>query len=175
MSKTNTKQATEKQLLIEKIASLQKENQRIVRSTLDHKTQQQKVGQEYAVKIRSLTSEISTLNTQLKTATFDLAKLKSDTDTTIADLRIENRTYQARLKQLQSSVMQQENLKQSTSDSDNDSDYEVEKLIGHKRKRDGMHYLVRWKNYSAKHDTWEPADNLNCPEILEKYKKENNI
>lgn len=162
-------------MLIEKIATLQKENQRIVRSTLDHKTQQQKVEQEHAVKIRSLTSEISTLNTQLKTATFDLAKLKSDTDKTIADLRIENRTYQARLKQLQSSVMEQEKLNPSTSDSDSDSGYEVDKLIGHKRKRDGMHYLVRWKNYSAEHDTWEPADNLDCPEILAKYKKKYDI
>jgi hypothetical protein len=33
-------------------------------------------------------------------------------------------------------------------------------------------FLVRWKGYSAEHDTWEPEDNLtNCPSILEKYKK----
>jgi chromobox protein 5 len=37
-------------------------------------------------------------------------------------------------------------------------------------------FLVRWKGYSAEHDTWEPADNLtNCPSILEKYKKEHQL
>lgn len=171
MLKTNSQAATEKELLIQKIATLQRENQRIVRS----QTKQQKVEQEYAVKIRSLTSEKSSLDTQLKTAKFDLTKLKADTDKIIGDLRTENRSYQARLKQLQSSVMQQKKLNSSTSDLDSDYGYEVEMLIGHKRKRDGMHYLVRWKDYSSKHDTWEPADNLNCPEILEKYKKEKNI
>ena len=37
-------------------------------------------------------------------------------------------------------------------------------------------FLVRWKGYSAEHDTWEPEDNLtNCPSILEKYKKEHQL
>jgi hypothetical protein len=37
-------------------------------------------------------------------------------------------------------------------------------------------FLVRWKGYSAEHDTWEPEDNLhNCLSILEKYKKEHQL
>ena len=36
--------------------------------------------------------------------------------------------------------------------------------------------LVRWKGYSAEHDTWEPEDNLtSCPGILQKYKKEHKL
>ena len=37
-------------------------------------------------------------------------------------------------------------------------------------------FLVRWKEYSAEHDTWEPEDNLhNCLSILDKYKKEHQL
>ena len=36
--------------------------------------------------------------------------------------------------------------------------------------------LVRWKGYSAEHDTWEPEDNLtNCKGILQKYKLEHQL
>jgi len=52
-------------------------------------------------------------------------------------------------------------------------EYEVEKILS-KRKRYGkVEYLVRWKGYVAKEDTWEKKGNLgNVREAIENYERE---
>lgn len=39
----------------------------------------------------------------------------------------------------------------------------------HTKKNGKKEFLIRWKGYSEKHDTWEPEDNLNCPDIISKF------
>uniref|UniRef100_A0A1B6GIV9 Chromo domain-containing protein n=1 Tax=Cuerna arida TaxID=1464854 RepID=A0A1B6GIV9_9HEMI len=51
--------------------------------------------------------------------------------------------------------------------------YEVEKLLDSKEIRGKTHFLVRWKGYSKGDDTWEDEKDLNCPELLQKFKAEN--
>ena len=38
--------------------------------------------------------------------------------------------------------------------------FEVEKIKGHKKKDDGMYYLVKWKGYPNSQNTYEPESNL---------------
>lgn len=53
-------------------------------------------------------------------------------------------------------------------------DYEVDKLVEVRKKRDGTReFLVRWKKWSPKYDTWEPENNLSCPELIEEFMAEN--
>ncbi|KAG8278181.1 hypothetical protein J6590_027441 [Homalodisca vitripennis] len=51
--------------------------------------------------------------------------------------------------------------------------YEVEKLIDSREVRGKTQFLVRWKGYSRADDTWEDEKDLNCPELLQKFKAEN--
>jgi hypothetical protein len=51
-----------------------------------------------------------------------------------------------------------------------DKEYEVEKIITHRKKGRDVQYLVRWKGYGPEDDTWEPERNLrNASNILQQY------
>lgn len=48
-------------------------------------------------------------------------------------------------------------------------EYEVEAILNHKGRKGQRQYLIRWKNYSPNHDSWEKESNLNCDAILKEY------
>lgn len=39
-------------------------------------------------------------------------------------------------------------------------------------KSDKREFLIRWKNYSPKQDSWEPEENLSCDELISKFLEE---
>ncbi|XP_068618529.1 chromobox protein homolog 3-like [Battus philenor] len=53
-----------------------------------------------------------------------------------------------------------------------EEEYEVEKVVDSKRIKGKLHYLIRWKGYSAESDTWEPENTLSCPELINKFNEE---
>lgn len=50
-----------------------------------------------------------------------------------------------------------------------DNEYEVSKIVGHRTIKGRRQFLVRWKNYSESADTWENEKDLNCQELMEEY------
>lgn len=62
--------------------------------------------------------------------------------------------------------------KKSAKDKSVEEEYEVEKIIDSKRIKGKLHYLIRWKGYSADSDTWEPENTLSCPELINKFNEE---
>ena len=47
---------------------------------------------------------------------------------------------------------------------------QIEKLLGKKEVRGKVKYRVHWKGYSARHDTWEPVENLtNCQDLIDEF------
>lgn len=48
---------------------------------------------------------------------------------------------------------------------------QVEAIVAHRFHNGKLAYKIRWKNYSANQDTWEPHGSLTCPDILDKYNK----
>ena len=52
-----------------------------------------------------------------------------------------------------------------------EEEYEVEQVLGQctygcwKKKQ----YLIKWKGYSAAHNSWEPAENVHAPELVKRY------
>eukprot|EP00884_Botryococcus_braunii_P000309 jgi/Botrbrau1/10279/Bobra.0120s0001.1 len=51
-----------------------------------------------------------------------------------------------------------------------EDEYEVEKILHHRKARRSYEFLVRWVGYSPEHDTWESEANLrNAPGALKEY------
>ena len=51
-------------------------------------------------------------------------------------------------------------------------EYSMEAIVGHRRKRRGMEWLVRWEGYGPQFDMWEPTAFLkNAPLVLNEYKR----
>ena len=43
---------------------------------------------------------------------------------------------------------------------DGESEYEIEKIVDHRKKRNRMEYRVRWKGFDSTEDTWETTNTL---------------
>ena len=60
--------------------------------------------------------------------------------------------------------------KYDENESDENKDWEVERIVDVHFKRDGTRdFLVRWKGYSSNCDTWEPEKNLDCTDMIERF------
>jgi Chromo (CHRromatin Organisation MOdifier) domain len=59
---------------------------------------------------------------------------------------------------------------------DGEEEWEVERILAHRKRGRGYQYLVHFKGYSNAEDKWLPAKNLeNSSEMLDKYKQDNNL
>ena len=56
------------------------------------------------------------------------------------------------------------------------NEFEVEAIVGHRRKRNALQFLVRWSGYGPQFDTWEPQQGLkNASIVLNEYKRKHNL
>jgi Chromo (CHRromatin Organisation MOdifier) domain len=56
---------------------------------------------------------------------------------------------------------------------DDYQEYEVEEILGSRRRYKKLQYLLKWKGYSAAHNTWEPVENVNSPELIREFHEAN--
>ncbi len=50
-----------------------------------------------------------------------------------------------------------------------EAEYEVEAIQAHRYQRCKLQYLIKWKGYPESDNTWEPADNVQVPQLIRKY------
>jgi len=53
-----------------------------------------------------------------------------------------------------------------------EEEYVVEKILKKRINKGKVEYYLKWVGYSEEENTWEPSDNLDCPELIQKYEDE---
>uniref|UniRef100_A0AC34PXR7 Chromo domain-containing protein n=1 Tax=Panagrolaimus sp. JU765 TaxID=591449 RepID=A0AC34PXR7_9BILA len=53
-----------------------------------------------------------------------------------------------------------------------DREYIVGRIMDKRIKNRKVEYLIKWKNYGAHENTWESAENCNCPELIAEFEKQ---
>jgi hypothetical protein len=67
------------------------------------------------------------------------------------------------------SLLYPTNNPETTQDEDVTAEYEVEKILDKRVKKGKTEYLIRWKDYGSEDDTWEPTENLHCPDKVQEF------
>jgi len=50
-----------------------------------------------------------------------------------------------------------------------EEEYSVEKILDKRVKQGKVEYLIKWEGYDDSENTWEPQENLDCPDIIKKF------
>jgi len=62
---------------------------------------------------------------------------------------------------------------QTTLQTQNEQEYEVEEILDVRQTSKGQEYLVSWKGYSMEENSWEPEGNLqNCQQAINSYHRQ---
>lgn len=104
-------------------------------------------------------------------------KRQAEKDKEIDNLRRENKVLKARVNQLQTGPAENKKNKTAANRSNGknetmlnrNEEYEVEDLLNDEIRKGKRFFLVKWKGYDRKHNTWEQQSNLNCKKVLKTY------
>lgn len=162
-NKENGEWKKEKTKIIAELMTMKEDNQ-----NLRFKLQQQnRLLDTQTNKIQNVNGELARLQKKICELQDELSLEKNQNEANV-HLRREKKLLAAQVKQL---LLASNAQKQVTSDESScDENFEVNFIRNHKIDINGTRkFLIRWRNFSAKHDTWEKESNLNCPDILRQY------
>ncbi|XP_058799952.1 myb-like protein X [Phymastichus coffea] len=97
---------------------------------------------------------------------------KKDKNEKTTKIKKQNKNFKNQKKNKKSESKEDKNNDndQDAENSTGSIEYEVARIIEVYFKKDkSREFLIRWKGFSAKEDTWEPEEHLNCPELINKF------
>uniref|UniRef100_A0A1A9VGB9 Chromo domain-containing protein n=1 Tax=Glossina austeni TaxID=7395 RepID=A0A1A9VGB9_GLOAU len=54
---------------------------------------------------------------------------------------------------------------------ENSQEYSVERVEGKRIVSGRLQYLLKWAGYDSSENTWEPVENLNCPDLVANFEE----
>ena len=55
---------------------------------------------------------------------------------------------------------------------DDEPEWEVEWILGSRRRHHQLQYLIKWMGYSDAHNSWEKEEDVHAPELIDQYYRE---